>query len=360
MYEYANKLASRGHKVCVVHPHRVCSKLPHAPNFRSWLRRSWYDLRYTLSQPNVQRWQAIDPRVRLHLVPNLAARYVPDADAVFATAWNTAECVCNLPASKGEKFYLIQHYETWSGPKERVDATWKMPLHKVVIADWLYNLGIQLGCQDMVRVPNGFDHSIFRVSKQIQNRPPRVAMMYSNLEWKGSADGLAALERAKSTNPDMEAVLFGVAHRPQTLPRWIEYLQDPSKQDLVEKVYNSARIFICPSWTEGFPLPPAEAISCGCALVSTTCTGISEYAEHGITALLSPPKDPASLAKNLLTLLDDDDLRVRIALEGHKHIKTFTWDRSTDLLEGFINSRLSSKWDRRARRASGVASASRS
>ena len=82
-------------------------------------------------------WQEIDPAVELLYVPVLADRYLPDADAVVATAWQTADGVAGLSDRKGRGCYLIQHHETWSGRAERVDETWRLPLRKIFIAPWL-------------------------------------------------------------------------------------------------------------------------------------------------------------------------------------------------------------------------------
>lgn len=340
VYEYANYLTMRGHGVSVVHARWLGNLSP--PSWQTPYRRLRWEgwaLRNRLITPEV-RWQPIDPRVQLIYVPELTSRYLPDADAIFATAWQTAEYVNDYPSSKGEKFYLIQSFETWSGSKARVDATWKMPLHKVVIAGWLYDLGTQMGCRDMVKIPNALDHSRFKLSTPVPDRRKRVSMMFSHQELKGSADGLTALRIAKSECPDLEAVFFGVSPRPRSLPAWIEYRQNPSQRELIENIYNSSCIFVCPSWTEGFALPPAEAMACGCAVASTDCGGVREFSEHGATALFSAPKDPEVLARNILRLLEDDDLRTRIALEGHKRIQAFTWERSTDLLEEFIQVRV--------------------
>jgi glycosyltransferase involved in cell wall biosynthesis len=74
-------------------------------------------------------------------------------------------------------------------------------------------------------------------------------------------------------------------------------------------------------------------MACGCAVVSTDCGGIREYAEHGVNALLSPPEDPKGLAQNVLRLLDDDNLRVRLAKAGYEKIQEFTWDKAVTRLE---------------------------
>ena len=90
-------------------------------------------------------WQPVDKRVESLFVPDSGLRYVPDGDAIFATGWPTVRSVLELPQTKGEKCYMIQGYESYHAPKDLVDATWRAPLHKVVIAKWLVELGKGLG-----------------------------------------------------------------------------------------------------------------------------------------------------------------------------------------------------------------------
>jgi len=338
VYEYANHLVARGHDVTVVHPRQLPNWNPSAtPNTYFWLRRKAGQLRNFVFRPKVT-WQPINRRVRMLYVPDPTPRHIPDADAVFATWWATAELVMDYPSSKGKKFYLIQHYEIWGGPKERVDATWRMPFKKVVIAKWLYEKGLELGVpeDEMIHIPNGINHKIFRLEIPIEDRPPRVVMMFSPAEWKGGRDGIEALELAKKEVPHLQAVLFGTSRRPNWLPSWIEYKRNPKMATLVSEIYNRSAIYLCPSWTEGWGLPSAEAMACGCAVVSTDTGGVRDYAVHEETALLSPPKDPGALARNLVRLLKDDDLRIQLARAGHEKIQEFTWERSTKLLEKFL------------------------
>jgi glycosyltransferase involved in cell wall biosynthesis len=336
VYQYANHLTSRGHEVSVVHTRKLRNVPPPGEtSFRRWLGLRRTALRDWLFTPKVD-WQPIDSRVRMKYVPNISEAVIPDSGAVFATFWLTAEEVLGLPLAKGMKFYLIQSYETWAGPRERVDATWSAPLHKVVISRWLYKIGLELDCGQMRYIPNGIDQHRYRLLIPIPQRAKRVAMLFSNVELKGSREGVKALQIAKSQDPELRAVLFGTPVRPKFLPKWIEYRQNPPQSELINDIYNGSSVFVCPSWLEGFPLPPAEAMACGCALVGTDIPGIREYAEENTTALLSPPKDPEALAKNLLRLLADEDFRIRIALNGHERIQAFTWERSTDLLEDYI------------------------
>jgi glycosyltransferase involved in cell wall biosynthesis len=158
-------------------------------------------------------------------------------------------------------------------------------------------------------------------------------MLYHEEAWKGVADGIEALIQARRAFPKLQAILFGVYPKPEGLPDWIEYRRDPPQEELVASIYNGSSIYVCPSWAEGFGLPPAEAMACGCAIAVTDSGGVRDFAEDGVTALISPPKDPEALAANLMSLLTNDELRTRLARGGHDRIQQFTWERSTDLME---------------------------
>jgi len=285
-------------------------------------------------------WYPVDSRVKLLQVPVATAANVPDGDVIFGTLFEGEDC----PKEKGTRFRFFQGYRmsTWAQRPALEDAFWREPIPKVVIARWLYEQGLKLGvpADEMIHIPNGIDHSRYRILRPIENRHPRVAMLYHWTPIKGAEDGIKALELARKRFPSLQTVLFGRFPRPKTLPGWIEYHYDPPQEELVDSIYNGSSIYLCPSWVEGWHLPPAEAMACGCAVVSTDIGGVRDYAEHGVTALLSPPKDPEALAENVIRLLEDDNLRIKLAKAGCDRIQEFTWERSTDLLEQFLTERL--------------------
>ncbi|HEX7049406.1 MAG TPA: glycosyltransferase family 4 protein [Longimicrobiales bacterium] len=341
VYEYANQLVDLGHDVSVVHPRRLPNWNPPPPRrlSRRLLGRAARVVGHFWSpRPG---WQWIAPGVRMLYIAELTPEHVPDADAIVATWWATAEAVLAFPPSKGSRFYLIQHHEVWGGPAERVNATWRAPLWKVVIARWLYDRAIafDVAPDEVVHIPNALDHARFRVVRPLEDRPPRVAMLYSDLEWKGAATGIRALELAKRRVPWLRARLFGVAPRPRDLPAWIEYSRNPSQETLVAGIYNGSGIYLCPSHGEGWHLPPAEAMACGCAVVSTDIGGVRDYAEHDETAWLCPVGDAAALADGIVRLVQDDALRIRLARNGGARIREFDWKNSAAALDRFLVSR---------------------
>ena len=123
--------------------------------------------------------------------------------------------------------------------------------------------------------------------------------------------------------------------RPASLPAWSRYGGNVTNQRL-RTLYNGSRIYVCSSFAEGFALPPAEAMACGCAVAATDCGGIREFAVNDVNALLSAPGDADALARNIIRLLEDDQLRVRLAIAGHQLISRFSWETAANTLEELI------------------------
>jgi glycosyltransferase involved in cell wall biosynthesis len=333
VYEYANHLSRRGHRVTLVHPARV---LAQASPFQVARGALSFVLRGPARQYRPKKWFPLEPAVRTIWVPTLSSRFIPDGDVVLATAWATAEWVVDYPAVKGEKFYLIQSWETWAGPEERVRATWKTPLKKIVIARWLWDIASELGVK-CAYVPNGIDFELFGLDNPIENRNPNhLMMLYHTHPVKGSADGLEALSLLKKELPELRATLFGTSSPNPPFPRWIDYRRLPSQREL-RACYNQAAIFVAPAHMEGWPLPPAEAMVCGAAVAATDIGGHREYAVDGETALLSPQGNPKKLAGNILRLARNAELRMKIARQGCEKIRRFSWNEAVDSFERLLS-----------------------
>jgi glycosyltransferase involved in cell wall biosynthesis len=332
VYQYANHLSRRGHDVTVVHPGRFVidpTRLDHLKNGVRYIEKK------VTGHYSPDRWIKMEPSVRLTCVPSLSERYVPDGDIVFATSWQTAEWVSQYSKAKGCGFYYIQHLETWHGPEERVYATWKAPLQKVVPSKWLKEVAVGLG-QTAAYIPYGLDMDTFQiVTPSKERKANQLMMLYHESEWKGCEEGLQALNLVREKEPDASAILFGVPGRPRTLPDWIEYHQDPPPE-LLRELYNRAAIFVAPSRTEGWGLTGCEALLCGASLVATDIDGHREFAFNGVTALTCPSRSPLALAENVLRLIQDSALRIQLAEGGLKFVQQLTWERSTTSLEAVL------------------------
>jgi glycosyltransferase involved in cell wall biosynthesis len=79
---------------------------------------------------------------------------------------------------------------------------------------------------------------------------------------------------------------------------------------------------------------------CGAAVVATDIGGHREFCTDGETALLVPAEDPAAIAGAVVRLLDDPELRLRLAQNGHRNIQRFTWEAACDAFERVLRTPL--------------------
>ncbi|MGH3429953.1 MAG: glycosyltransferase family 4 protein [Mycobacteriales bacterium] len=331
VYEYANLLVDRGHQVTVVHPwhcHRPSSLREQIDSWL-WVARRRRDPRKTVA------WQPIDRRVELSVVTCPSESELPqDADALIATAWQTAGWVADATRGADRGFYLIQHFEPWDDEGE-VRATWKLPLHKIVISRWLEELAIEMGEGGRTSwVPNGLDFDCFGVDVPPEDRAPRVGALLN--PYKCPEDVIASLSLARERVPSLTAATYGTAVRRDDLPEWVDYVRLPSPGEL-RRLYNSCSIFLQASRTEGWGLPATEAMACGCALVTYENGGSREYATDGETATVVFEHGAERLADAIVALVDSPARRLDLARHGRERAETFTWQRSAEAFERVLS-----------------------
>jgi glycosyltransferase involved in cell wall biosynthesis len=96
-------------------------------------------------------------------------------------------------------------------------------------------------------------------------------------------------------------------------------------EDLV-LLMNAAQAFVFPSLYEGFGLPVLEAMSCATPVITSNIGSLPEVA--GPAALLVDPHEPEEIARAMLAMADDDELRGRLAREGLARAGRFSWDQA--------------------------------
>jgi alpha-1,3-rhamnosyl/mannosyltransferase len=103
------------------------------------------------------------------------------------------------------------------------------------------------------------------------------------------------------------------------------YLPEPALGEL----YRRAEALVYPSLYEGFGLPVLEAMACGTPVV---CSDIAAHRElAGEAALRVDPRDEEALAEALRAVLEDSELRKRLARLGPARALPYTWQRCADL-----------------------------
>lgn len=95
----------------------------------------------------------------------------------------------------------------------------------------------------------------------------------------------------------------------------------------VAECYRNADIFVLPSLVEAFGMPLAEALAAGVPAVASRTGGIVDIVEHETTGLLVEPGDAGALTAAIGRLLEDSELRTRLAAAGREKARSsFGWD----------------------------------
>ena len=89
--------------------------------------------------------------------------------------------------------------------------------------------------------------------------------------------------------------------------------------------YHHARALAFVSLHEGFGFPLLEAMAQGIPCLSSNGSSLAEVA--GDAAELAEPEDVSAIARGLVRVCTDEDLRVRLRQRGLARARGFTWER---------------------------------
>jgi glycosyltransferase involved in cell wall biosynthesis len=135
----------------------------------------------------------------------------------------------------------------------------------------------------------------------------------------GAEEGidLVLVRRRGDTGPALErlAETLGIAGR-------VHFLAAVDRPALV-RLYSGAAMLLHPSFIEGFGNPLAEAMACGCPVVTSDCSAMPEVT--GGAALLADPHDPGALAAALKRVAADPALAADLAARGLKRAAALDW-----------------------------------
>jgi glycosyltransferase involved in cell wall biosynthesis len=150
------------------------------------------------------------------------------------------------------------------------------------------------------------------------------------LKDKGVGEFVEAARKLKSVAPDWRFVLAGAAGYGNPSAIGLEQLQAWQTEGCIEwlghvddmtPLFREAAIVCLPSYREGMPKALLEAAAAGCAVVTTDVPGCREAVEPGVTGDLVQARDSVSLAKALLSLIDDEQRQKLYGIKGQERAK---------------------------------------
>jgi glycosyltransferase involved in cell wall biosynthesis len=188
-------------------------------------------------------------------------------------------------------------------------------------------------------VHNGVDHlPTHRVDDQIlarlQLQPQRYVVALANTQAHKNIQVLFHAF-ADGALPGLKLVLFGAADRQAFAAKGITAPPDVCfagrlSDAALNSLYRQALCMAFPSRTEGFGLPPLEAMAQGCPAVVAPCGALPEVC--GDAACYAGPDDAAAWRTQIARLQSEPAWRAQCVAAGQQQASRFTWARAGEVL----------------------------
>jgi glycosyltransferase involved in cell wall biosynthesis len=94
--------------------------------------------------------------------------------------------------------------------------------------------------------------------------------------------------------------------------------------DDLPPLYSAARMFMFPSFWEGFGLPVIESMACGTPVVAGNISSLPEVA--GEAAIIVDPASVDQIADGMIRIESDADFRATLIQRGLERKNVFTWE----------------------------------
>lgn len=178
-------------------------------------------------------------------------------------------------------------------------------------------------------IPNPISATIVKAAAEFHRNGSneRVVLYTGRLApVKGIETLLEAAKLVRAADPASMFVLAGPWQMPKPPAAYDIHLNKtssigikwvgPKTQAELTQLYQRAALFVMPSYYESFSISVAEAMAFELPVVASNAGALPELISSETTGLLVPTMNPEELAKALLRLMSDNDLRARIACAG--------------------------------------------
>ncbi len=106
----------------------------------------------------------------------------------------------------------------------------------------------------------------------------------------------------------------------------MRYLGPIRGKEKLAQMYQSADIYVLPSYREGLPLTLFEAMASKLPIVASPVNGIPYEMKENENGFFSNYGDVESLEKNILKIIDDKKLAKKMAEKNFKKSKNYNWN----------------------------------
>ena len=107
--------------------------------------------------------------------------------------------------------------------------------------------------------------------------------------------------------------------------------------------YAHSAMYACPTTKASFGITLLESMACETPVICSDILGFRDVVKNGREALMVPCGDRDALADAMVTLLDDETLRVRLGKQGRREAEQYGWPRVTEAVLDLYDTVLSGR-----------------
>ena len=205
----------------------------------------------------------------------------------------------------------------------------------------------------------GIDHTTFNPQLRMARRDEArgelgirdeqfVLLLVGN-DWRKK--GLCTLLDALPVLADRQVLLLVVGDDEK-----FSYLRQIQRYDLVDRVrflpsrpdvafyYAAADAYVGPSLEDTFAQPPAEAMACGLAVITSVTNGTAEIITDDVDGLIvQDPNDPKELATQIRRVCEDPYFCRRLGENAARTSLRYTWDQNGEQMKEIFTNMLRHK-----------------
>ena len=256
---------------------------------------------------------------------------------------------------------LIRGMESINNPRGSIYSLNRLENAKKIIAisentkkDLVKLLGLNPNKIEVIYYGVGEEFKINRIEtkKELRNRfglpgeDTKLILITGQELYKNHKTCLKVMRILETSYPEpIRMVRLG-----KDYPEWMDFERESQLQNKVIQIeklnlpevvdlYNCVDFLLFPSFYEGFGRPPIEAMACGLPVVCSDAASLPEVV--GDAALIADPDNEDSLAKHILNLINNNELRESLISRGLENIKRFSWHENIDKTIALYNKILS-------------------
>jgi glycosyltransferase involved in cell wall biosynthesis len=269
-----------------------------------------------------------------------------EEDFVVGGFWVTVPAAYELAGERA--VHLCQGYEgafsAYQPIREQIDAAYKLPIPKLVVAKSLIPICEQFG-PEVIYVGQVVEDEFYRAVTPREHRPLRVLLSgQAQADLKGIEEGYGAVAHARWFHQKLD--LIRVSPWAPSREEPIEAVQEfhvALTTDEMTRLMHSCDVLIGPNHREeGFGLPAAEAMAAGIPCLLTNIPSYQSFDENRDYALFAPEQNAVELGERLIELLSDFELRERLRARGREIAEQWRVERVAERLESFFSARRTS------------------